>query len=186
LSSVVAERWPVLALFLGETDLARAGNTVSSFAGHFVASNFFQSIENNENNAWFSQMHDYAAISVVDARMQNVHNALQFWSTGIIPTNQSIYLPLIELISPEGAVQMGSNRHLSHPFRIAQIGSLGALTIILDSTASRSSEPWSRWLINEGLSQFECDHSPGGMGSKFAKPFIPVALLFSYTGPDAR
>jgi PAS domain S-box-containing protein len=154
-AGISAQQIPVLSLRLSEVELQQfwqnpspansLGNLDTAFdpaliAGHFVSANYFQSLDNPQNQAflqkakiWLGQSDDDLA---VNAAMQSAYTQVFLWKQAIESAQSLDFEPVKQAFSgqsylaPVGKVVGDRNHHVHTACRIATINERGKLEVI--------------------------------------------------------
>ena len=150
---VSAEDIPVVAFSVGEEELS--GIDTKPLVGHLAAWNYFQSVENNANEAFIKQWKKFIKDDkrVTNDPMEATYIGFNMWvkaveKAGTTDVNK-VEQAMIGVSTPNltgGTAVMGKNHHLSKPVLIGEIQSDGQLEVVWETDGLVKGDAWSDFL----------------------------------------
>jgi urea transport system substrate-binding protein len=164
------DKYPVMSIGIGEEDIRSIGLDV--LKGHYVVSNYFQTIDSDINSQWLEAFKaTYGNNLTTNAAMEAAYIAVYLWkqaveqagTTDIAAVRKAVYGQTFE--APAGIVTMNSNHHLSKTVRIGEVREDGPVDIVLTTDAPVDPSPWNHYIpATEG---YLCDWSDPAKGGKY-------------------
>ena len=143
-----AEEVPVFSTSISEAELAAMGPELMS--GHYVAWNYFQSVQSDENRRFIERFRSrFGQQRVLDDPMEASYIGVRLWvnaarSSGTLDINAiKRHLDTATLAAPEGVVAVdGITRHLWKQVRIGRARDDGQFDIVWESARSMAPAPY--------------------------------------------
>jgi len=150
---ISAEDIPVVAFSVGEEELA--GLDTSPLVGHLAAWNYFQSVDNPENETFISSWHDYIKNSerVTNDPMEATMIGFNLWVQAVEKAGTTDTDPVLDSIigleTPNltgGVAKMLPNHHITKPVLIGEIQDDGQFDVVFETDDVVPGDAWSDFL----------------------------------------
>ncbi len=150
---VSSENIPVVAFSVGEEELS--GIDTKPLVGHLAAWNYFQSVENDANEAFIKQWKTFIKDDkrVTNDPMEATYIGFNMWikaveKAGTTDVNK-VEQAMIGVSTPNltgGVAVMNANHHLSKPVLIGEIQADGQLEVVWETDGLLAGDAWSNFL----------------------------------------
>jgi len=150
---VSAEDIPVIAFSVGEEELS--GIDTKPLVGHLAAWNYFQSVENEANEAFIKQWKKFIKNDkrVTNDPMEATYIGFNMWVKAVEKAGSTdvnkVEQAMIGVSTPNltgGVAVMGKNHHLSKPVLIGEIQGDGQLEVVWETDGLVEGDAWSDFL----------------------------------------
>ncbi len=169
-AGMTPENYPVMSVSIAEEEVRQIGKEF--LVGHYAAWNYFQTVENPENEKWVADFKaEYGDERVTNDPMEAAYIMVYIWkqaveqagTTDIPAVREAAYGQ--EFAAPEGPVTMNSNHHLSKTVRIGQIRDDGLFDIVSSTDGPIDPVPWNQYVPE--TKGFACDWSDPEKGGQY-------------------
>jgi len=150
---ISSENIPVIAFSVGEEELS--GIDTKPLVGHLAAWNYFQSVENDANEAFIKQWKTFIKDDkrVTNDPMEATYIGFNMWikaveKAGTTDVNK-VEQAMIGVSTPNltgGIAVMNANHHLSKPVLIGEIQADGQLEVVWETDGLLAGDAWSNFL----------------------------------------
>lgn len=155
---VTAAQIPVMAFSIGEQEIRRMNK--KNMVGHFVAQNYFMSLNNAQNKQFIGKYQRWARQNKIDNMITNspmvsTHLGIKMWAkavqqagtTNVAAVKQK--LNGMTISSPSGYVlKIDNKNHLKKPVMIGRINANGQFDIVY-KTKPVAAQPWSPYIMEQ-------------------------------------
>lgn len=150
---ISAEDIPVVAFSVGEEELS--GIDTKPLVGHLAAWNYFQSVENDENEAFIKQWKAFIKDDkrVTNDPMEATYIGFKMWAKAVEKAGttdvDTVEQALIGIETPNltgGMAVMNKNHHLSKPVLIGEIQEDGQFSVVWETEGVVAGDAWSDFL----------------------------------------
>lgn len=152
---------PVMAFSIGESEIATMNK--KAVAGHYVAQNYFMSLNNAKNKQFIGKYAAWAKKNKVKSTATNdpmvaTYLGIKMWATAVkkagttsVPQVKKQLNSGLSIQSPSGYVlQMDRrNHHLKKPVMIGKINGSGQFDIVHKTPKTVAAVPWSPYIMNQ-------------------------------------
>jgi len=141
--------------------------------GHYAAWNYFQTVENPQNDQWVTAFKEkYGEDRVTNDPMEAAYIMVYIWKQAVEQAGTADDLEAVRqaaygqtFAAPEGEVKMNPNHHLSKWVRIGQVNDDGLFDIVYSTDAPVDPQPWNQYVPD--TKGFACDWSDSEKGGKY-------------------
>ncbi|MDX8406606.1 MAG: urea ABC transporter substrate-binding protein [Mariprofundus sp.] len=171
-----ANAQPVLSFSMGESEIANMNNN-QLMTGYYVAADYFQSIDNDENRLFVRAFQQkYGDTKVVSAPMEAAWVGTQLWANAVTAAGTDRAEVIRDMLhhqslrAPEGIIAIDHDSQ--HTWKTARIGRLlanGQLAIRWTSEAHIAPEPFPAYVSKRAAVQF-LDALQQGWHGEWAAP----------------
>jgi len=150
---VSAEDIPVVAFSVGEEELS--GIDTGPLVGHLAAWNYFQSVYNDNNEAFIDQWHAFTGDDkrVTNDPMEATYIGFNMWVKAVEKAKSTdtdkVADAMIGIQTPNltgGTAVMNENHHLSKPVLIGEIQDDGQFAVVWETEGLVKGDAWSDFL----------------------------------------
>lgn len=150
---VSAEDIPVVAFSVGEEELS--GIDTGPLVGHLAAWNYFQSVYNDNNEAFIDQWHAFTGDDkrVTNDPMEATYIGFNMWVKAVEKAKSTdtdkVADAMIGIQTPNltgGTAVMNENHHLSKPVLIGEIQGDGQFAVVWETEGLVKGDAWSDFL----------------------------------------
>ena len=150
---VSAEDIPVVAFSVGEEELS--GIDTAPLVGHLAAWNYFQSVDNDANEAFIDQWHSFTEDDkrVTNDPMEATFIGFNMWVKAVEKAKSTdtdkVADAMIGIQTPNltgGMAVMNENHHLSKPVLIGEIQDDGQFAVVWETDGLVKGDAWSDFL----------------------------------------
>ena len=150
---VSSENIPVVAFSVGEEELS--GIDAKPLVGHLAAWNYFQSVENDANEAFIKQWKTFIKDEkrVTNDPMEATYIGFNMWVKAVEKAGSTdvnkVEQAMIGVSTPNltgGVAVMNANHHLSKPVLIGEIQADGQLEVVWETDGLLAGDAWSNFL----------------------------------------
>lgn len=149
---ISAEDIPVVAFSVGEEELS--GIDTKPLVGHLAAWNYFQSVENDANEAFIEQWKAFTSEErVTNDPMEATYIGFNMWANAVTQAGttdvDAVEQAMIGQTSPNltgGMAVMNKNHHLSKPVLIGEIQDDGQFEVVWETEGVVAGDAWSDYL----------------------------------------
>ncbi len=150
---VSSENIPVVAFSVGEEELS--GIDAKPLVGHLAAWNYFQSVENDANEAFIKQWKTFIKDDkrVTNDPMEATYIGFNMWVKAVEKAGSTdvnkVEQAMIGVSTPNltgGVAVMNANHHLSKPVLIGEIQADGQLEVVWETDGLLAGDAWSNFL----------------------------------------
>mgnify|MGYP000417929380 CR=1 FL=1 len=150
---ISSEDIPVIAFSVGEEELS--GIDTKPLVGHLAAWNYFQSVENDANEAFIANWKTYIKDDkrVTNDPMEATYIGFNMWAKAVEKAGStdvnSVEQAMIGVTVPNltgGTAVMNKNHHLSKPVLIGEIQEDGQLEVVWETNGTVIGDAWSNFL----------------------------------------
>ncbi len=165
------DQYPVMSVSVAEEEVRQIGPEF--LVDHYAAWNYFQTVENAENEKWVSDFKaEYGDDRVTNDPMEAAYIMVYMWKMAVEAAGTADDLEAVreaayglEFDAPEGPVTMNSNHHLSKTVRIGQVRDDGLFEIVSSTDGPIDPIPWNQYVPD--TKGFACDWSDPNKGGKY-------------------
>jgi urea transport system substrate-binding protein len=165
------ERYPVMSVSVAEEEVRQIGPEF--LVGHFASWNYFQTVENPENEKWVADFKaEYGNDRVTNDPMEAAYIMVYIWKQAVEQAGTFEDLDAVReaaygqtFAAPEGPVKMNTNHHLSKWVRIGEVRDDGLFEIIYETDSVVDPLPWNQYVPE--TTGFACDWSDPNKGGQF-------------------
>jgi len=150
---ISSENIPVVAFSVGEEELS--GIDAKPLVGHLAAWNYFQSVENDANEAFIKQWKAFIKDDkrVTNDPMEATYIGFNMWVKAVEKAGSTdvnkVEQAMIGVSTPNltgGVAVMNANHHLSKPVLIGEIQADGQLEVVWETDGLLAGDAWSNFL----------------------------------------
>ncbi|MBV1877618.1 MAG: urea ABC transporter substrate-binding protein [Pseudomonadales bacterium] len=150
---VSSEDIPVIAFSVGEEELS--GLDTKPLVGHLAAWNYFQSVDNDENEAFIKQWKKFIKDRkrVTNDPMEATYIGFNMWVKAVEKAGttdvDTVEQAMIGITTPNltgGTAVMNRNHHLSKPVLIGEIQADGQFEVVSETDGVVPGDAWSDYL----------------------------------------
>jgi urea transport system substrate-binding protein len=165
------KQYPVISFGIAEGDLIPIRSEY--LQGHYLARSYFETVNTAANTKFIKAFKaKYGRDSYFNDVMQSAYTAVYLWKQAVIKAGTATHLDKVRAAAigqsfnaPEGQVTLTQNHHLTKPARIGQIRPDGRVTIVYETKALITPQPWSQSIPE--TKGFACDWSNPARGGKY-------------------
>ncbi len=165
------EQYPVMSVSVAEEEVRQIGKEF--LLGHYAAWNYFQTVENPQNDQWVTAFKEkYGEDRVTNDPMEAAYIMVYIWKQAVEQAGTADDLEAVRqaaygqtFAAPEGEVKMNPNHHLSKWVRIGQVNDDGLFDIVYSTDAPVDPQPWNQYVPD--TKGFACDWSDSEKGGKY-------------------
>jgi urea transport system substrate-binding protein len=150
---ISAEDIPVVAFSVGEEELS--GIDTKPLVGHLAAWNYFQSVDNDANDAFIKKWKTFIKNDkrVTNDPMEATYIGFNMWAKAVEKAGttdvDTVEQAMIGITTPNltgGIAAMGKNHHLSKPVLIGEIQDDGQFEVVWETEGLVAGDAWSDFL----------------------------------------
>ncbi|MBF2078121.1 MAG: urea ABC transporter substrate-binding protein [Synechococcales cyanobacterium T60_A2020_003] len=165
------DKYPVMSVSVAEEEVRQIGPEF--LIGQFASWNYFQTVENPENEKWVADFKaEYGDDRVTNDPMEAAYIMVYLWKQAVEKAGTYDDLAAVRtaaygqtFAAPEGEVKMNTNHHLSKWVRIGEVRDDGLFNIVYASEGPVDPVPWNQYVPE--TKGFACDWSDPNKGGQY-------------------